>query len=220
MLTLVIFSSTLGELVMAKITLNDLNRRYTEIVSSYVSKGYFISPTTHGGKYTGERCHIDLMYPYRSVLVRIWLLEGYPDGHSAWGYDNTLIISVRAYNLDCNKTYWPNEGIVLSETVFYEIDRDKCYTSSIEEVSLCRSLREKRRKNKYYTRYNTFKIDLAKVSKTCTSLILNKINLQKGFKKAKVDSITGISLFKSCSNRLMATISYDYNGKSGTLTLR
>lgn len=212
--------STLGELVMAKITLNDLNRRYTEIVSSYVSKGYFISPTTHGGTYTGERCHIDLMYPCRSGLVRIWLLEGSTDSHSAWRCNNTLIISVREYTLDYNNTYWPDKGIVLSETVFYEIDRDKCYTDSIEDISLCRDLRETRCKNKYYNRSNTFKIDLAKVSKICTSLILNKINLQKGFKKANIDSILGISLFKSCSNKLMAEVSYAYNGKSGTLTLR
>ena len=205
---------------MSKITLNDLNRRYTETISLYISKGYFVSPLTHGGTYTGERCHIDLMYPGRSILTRIWLLEGEIDSHSAWRCNSTLTISVRVYNLNSNDTYWPDKGIVLSETVFYEIDRDKCYTDSIEDVNSCRELREIRCKNKFYNRYNTFKIDLAKVSNTCASLILNKINLQKGFKKAKIDSITGISLFKSFSDRLIANIHYTYNGKSGTLILR
>ena len=45
---------------MAKVTLNDSRRSYTEVVNLYISKGYLISPTTHGGTYPGERCHVHM----------------------------------------------------------------------------------------------------------------------------------------------------------------
>ena len=63
------------------------------------------------------------------------------------------------------------------------------------------------------------KVSLSKLSPKFIDLIMDRINSVKGFKRAKSTCITNVEMFKGYQGKLIAKVSYEFNSKSGTITL-
>lgn len=99
----------------------DINRKYTEIVSNYISRGYTINPGTMSGS-QGEVAHTDLTNG--NEIVRV-LIDSFIDcdGTALDGYEiivgiSTDYVNPNAYGYD---TIWNNRLNVVDRHKFYSV---------------------------------------------------------------------------------------------------
>lgn len=212
---------------MAIVTVKDLSNQFSATVNEYLNKGYMISPITHGGSYSSEQGHVDLVNPKdRKSIIRVWLLEGYEPvdpNKSSWNTIPTLSITVKEYDWNGrwnSQTLWPNCGLTISDKVYYEVYDKKCYSDSKDEVVTFRHLNYTRCEAREIKSDDYRNIDVSKVPGKFITSIMDRIRSIRGFKRANSNCITKISLQRSFTGKLKAYISYSYNNKTGSIILK
>lgn len=204
---------------MAIMSFNDISRKYTEVVQSYLNKGYIISLANH---YTSSCEKIGLVNPKNPErVIVVWFMRGHTDN------TDCLYIKVRAYSVNKDNRYrtlWYDEGESVDELVYFSIVDNKCYTASIDELKEIRKLRVARSKNKVSENNISKSLDIKKMPSELIDYIMSKINRIHGFKRATSRCITEVVLVreKSCwSNKykLYGQVRYAFNGKNGYLNI-
>lgn len=207
---------------------------YNEVIKSYTDKGWIISPTTMNGGYTSVSGYTDLIKPgNKKDILRVFMSTDYTlvDNH----YCSILKISVKKYDWNGkfdSKNLWLDCGNLISCSTFYELKSDAlAYTDSPDDIIKIRSIRDERyNNNKSLSRNRNDVYTLNKINKLSANFIDNimeRINAVRGFKRATASCIKEICLYKvdgmynyTTGKRdkvLRASVSYNFNGKSGTL---
>lgn len=105
----------------------DINKRYTEIVSEYITKGYTINTASMGGS-QGELANIDLTNG--TEIIRI-LVNSFTDWNSAYGLEGIEIVVGRCTDdvipndYRYNETIWNDHLDVLSCERIYKVGEDR-----------------------------------------------------------------------------------------------
>lgn len=105
----------------------DINKRYTEIVADYITKGYTINTASMGGS-QGELANIDLTNG--TEILRI-LVNSFTDWNSAYGLEGIEIVvgcctdDVTPNDYRYNDTIWNDHLDVLNCERFYKIGEDR-----------------------------------------------------------------------------------------------
>lgn len=223
---------------MAIVLMKDINDSFTNAVNDLISKGYVISPSTHGGSYSGECGHIDLIKPKSkkgSDLIRVWLLEDsvYPDEDkcnsvvSKYLHIDTLRINVRKYKWNGHwggNTLWPDGGEIISDKTFYAVKRNRCYSDNIDDVVAKEELNYSRYEARRIKDDDVRALDVAKLPNSFIVKMMNRLNTIKGFKRARGNCITKVRIYRNSTspkgNKLEAYVDFDYDGKKATLKLK
>ena len=223
---------------MAIVLMKDINDSFTNTVNDLISKGYVISPSTHGGTYSGECGHVDLIKPKSkkgSDLIRVWLLEDsvrpdedkYKSVVSKYLHIDTLKINVRRYKWNGNwggNTLWPDCGENISDKTFYAVKRNRCYSDNIDEVVAKEDLSYSRYEARHQKDNDVRKLDVAKLPNSFIAKMMSRLNTIKGFKRARGNCITGVRIYRDSTsprgNKLEAYVDFDYDGKKATLKLK
>lgn len=209
---------------MSIISRDELNVHYTAIIAKYISKGYAINTTTMGGCYSNEICHVDLVNNQKDQgsIIRVWMVREYGDVFK--GEHDTIQIRVKKYNaLD---SMWLSNGLEFKRVTAYEVNHDKCrYTFSLEEANGIKQLQRKRQKSQQGCQdldwFNCRDINLDKLPQSTKKSIMQRINTCPGFKRAKFDCVTSITLSRvNYAGRMEAIVNYNHNGKSGYIIFK
>lgn len=123
----------------------DINRKYTEIVSDYIRRGYTINPGTMSGS-QGEVAHTDLTNGNEIVRVLIDSFIDF-DGTALDGYEiivgiSTDYVEPNAYGYD---TIWNNRLNVVDRHKFYSVTNEKSFFGTKEDAQKARDKRRERR---------------------------------------------------------------------------
>lgn len=223
---------------MAIVLMKDINDSFTNTVNDLISKGYVISPSTHGGTYSSECGHIDLIKPKSkkgSDLIRVWLLEDtvrpdedkYKNVVSKYLHIDTLKINVRKYKWNGNwggNTLWPDCGENISDKTFYAVKRNRCYSDNIDEVVAKEVLSYSRYEARHQKDNDVRALDVAKLPNSFIEKMMSRLNKIKGFKRARGNCITKVRIYRDSlsprGNKLEAYVDFDYDGKKATLKLK
>jgi len=123
----------------------DINKRYTEIVAGYISKGYTINTISMSGS-QGETAKIDLTNGTEIVRVMV-------DTFSDWraNVEGIEIIvgrvvdkSVKPHDNSGWNTIWNNQLEVITTERYYRIGRDSNHYGTQAEAEAATALRVKR----------------------------------------------------------------------------
>ena len=223
---------------MAIVLMKDINDSFTNTVNDLISKGYVISPSTHGGSYSGECGHVDLIKPKSkkgSDLIRVWLLEDsvrpdedkYKNVVSKYLHIDTLKINVRKYKWNGKwggNTLWPDCGENISYKTFYAVKRNRCYSDNIDEVVAKEDLSYSRYEARHTKDDDIRALDVAKLPNSFIVKMMSRLNKIKGFKRARGNCITKVRIYRDSTsprdNKLEAYVDFDYDGKKATLRLK
>lgn len=202
---------------MTIMSFNDISRKYTEVVQSYLNKGYIISLANH---YTSSCEKIGLVNPKNPErVIVVWFMKGYT------GNTDCLYIKVRTYNVNKDNRYrtlWYDEGETVDELIYFSVVDNKCYTDSVDELKEIRKLRVDRSKNKVSENNISKSLDIKKMPPELIDYIMSKINRVHGFKRATSRCITEVSLVREKSSwsnkyKLYGRVCYAFNDKNGRL---
>lgn len=155
----------------------DINKRFTELTTEYMSKGYIVNTSTMRGS-QGEIAHIDLTDG--NEIIRIFI-QSFSDWRS--DIEGVEIIigkstdGVKPHLNDTWGTVWNSHLEILHTERFYAIGRHKDYYVTKEEAESASSLRRERRINRYESP-NTFEAN-AKVMQIAKSIVRNKIGYKR-----------------------------------------
>lgn len=134
----------------------DINKRYTEIVSEYISKGYAINTISMSGS-QGETAKIDLTNGTEIIRVMV-------DTFSDWraNIEGVEIIVgrvvdkfIKPHNNSGWDTIWNNQLEVIATERYYRIGRDSNHYGTQTEAEAAADLRVKR----YIARESTRKTE-------------------------------------------------------------
>ena len=179
---------------MAIIKMEDINKVYTEIISDYISKGYWFYTKTMAG-HQGEIAKIDLTNGKRIIRVRIdkkyhSRIEGL---ENLWLGTDVLRIVVVEYDNFRTETLWNNEGTTINEFNWYQVGRKNiAYVDNLEEyVDIA---------NKTLNRFELKPIDYgnhARKMRYNADTIIKIVNGRKGFKSCKKKDIKSVERYKN-----------------------
>lgn len=169
---------------------NAINKRYNELVTDYMNRGYYLNAGTMSGS-QGEMSKIDLTDG--KEIIRI-LVENYTDYSTDFGAACVRIVVGRnTDNATPNTdryfdTIWNNHLEVLSEEIYYEIGRDRFgaswYGTKEEFVQKWQKQVERHRARKV-NRDKEFSDDAKKI-------VLTFLKKQYKCKSAKIADITSV----------------------------
>lgn len=195
---------------------SDITKKYSDIIHDYLNNRYSVYAHSMGTCFSGEVCHIDLTNDGKHI-VRAWLMRKHENLNSKWVGCDTITISLRKYNLNDGRTYWPEGGEELLNHKFYTIKENKFYTDSREEIIAIEKIRNDRDNYNYDSLVlMRSSIDANKLSTNLKDKILNKVHETHGAKRAKADCIKEICLYRD-SIRMKATVKWEYNTKHGVI---
>ena len=223
---------------MSIVTINHLNDVINKIVADLIVKGYVISNFTHGGSYSNTEGHLDMIKPNdKSHIIRIWAVTYvYDIDDKIYRHIDATVIRVSKYTQKDgfdgkhhSQTLWPNNGEVLSESIFYKIcDRSeikgcKVYTDNLDEAKNILKMQWDRycsrdnndNKNNYY-----HSVEISKLPASFIDSIMNRINSIRGFKRATASCITKVIVGRNYNGKMAADVYYSQNGKDGVIKLR
>lgn len=131
---------------------SDINKKFTEIVSGYIARGYTINTQSMGGS-QGEVCRMDLTLG--DELIRVWI----SDVSNTWspGDWNGYIVRIHVgkwkllSKMSGECIVWYRDIDIINEYTYYVIDRNNWYVESLEEAL---ELQEKRKKRFYNNLYS------------------------------------------------------------------
>ncbi len=168
---------------MSTFTTNQMMQQYSNIVSEYLAKGYIIK-LGESSSYSNVDNYIALINPAnKNEQIRIWLLG---DSRSiSHEYTTLKCISVRIYE-SMDHTCWPSKGTEVYSKTFYEIERGKFYTDSLEEYEQYIAIKSARytyrRDSLNGSRRN---IDISKIPESLINKFMSRIHEIRGMKRAK-----------------------------------
>lgn len=211
----------------------ELNARYSNIIKSYLDKGYIISPQLAYRGFIGVKSFIDLTNPKeKDMIYRVWVKDDY----DYEVYHCFLIkIEVRKYDRKIYKgTLLPHNGDIVDKKSFFTISTENgVYTDDENEIKQINERRSARREmNEFLNKTNTYHIrdvEIEKVSADFIDNIMARINRVRGFKRANATCIQKITLYRNSyynyrrdkrDYRLEAKISFSFNGNTGNIYLK
>lgn len=220
---------------MSVMTDKDVTLRYNSVISTYMNRGYIISPFTHGGTYLSTTNHVDLIKPNdNSHILRIWLLDDYHSINNKYcRHINVVHIRVKSYNkndgfdgnISNGQQLWPSNGQVLYEEMFYMFKTCKSgksvYAYNLDEALSYIKLSDSRYDRRYTENYININKEMSidKLTPKFIDQIMSRITSLRGFKRATSRCIKSVKLSKDYSNKIMATVKYEFNGKLGYINL-
>lgn len=184
----------------------DINKRYTEYVAEYMSKGYTINTQTMRGS-QGEVTKID--FTDGKEIIRV-MLNSFYDWRDGSGFE--IIVgkvdgSVKPHQNDNWHTVWNDKLEIISSERFYKIDwHNTDYYVTKEEAYRAEAIRRERYKNKPNDHGEE---RTRKTSPEAIAIAKRIIRNKLGFKRI---SDADVELFKT-GNKYKVT----YHGKSYTL---
>lgn len=219
---------------MSVITANEVARQFNAAIMDLMNKGYVISPFTWNGSYSKTKTHIDLVKPNDSShILRVWMIEETMSVGKLWWQSIDVVgprvkkyTSINGYDGKVSKglSLWPNDGEVIYEKLFYKFKEDngnKIFSDDLDEATRLVNMRFERQMNiPVGNPFNYRRI--AKKDKLTTDFvdsIMRRINSIRGFKRATASCIDTVELYKYDS-KLKATVRYNFNGKSGIISLK
>lgn len=170
--------------------INDINRKLTEKVAEYLTKGYIINTMSMSG-HQGEVGKVDLLKG--NELIRVWINSesnwSDPDGF----YGNKLVLRVskwkHPYDSRRDITVWNSEMIHKEEYVYYEIGRyngNIWYLDNLEDALAC-----VKKGNKRYSRRRVYGSTLYDITSEVTKEIATKyLKNHKDYQRVSRDKIT------------------------------
>lgn len=220
---------------MAIVTIDGINDVINKIVADLTVKGYVISNFTHGGSYSNTEGHLDMIKPNdKSHIIRIWAVTRvYDIDDKFYRHIDATVIRVSKYTQKdgfdgkCHsQTLWPNNGELLSESIFYRIcDRSECngckvYTDNLDEAKEILKIQHDRycsyvSKNDYY-----HSVEISKLPASFIDNIMCRINAIRGFKRATASCIAKVIVGKGYCGKMAADVYFSQNGKEGIIKLR
>lgn len=220
---------------MAIITVNDLNNLINKIVVDFIGNGYVLSNFTHGGGYTSAEFHLDMIKPNdKSHIIRVWTVAYvYDTDDKFYRHIDATVIRVSKYTQKDgfdgkyhSQTLWPNNGEVLSESIFYRVcDRSefkgcKVYTDNLDEAKKILKMQWDRSCSHVNKDYYSHSVEISKLPASFIDHIMNRINSIRGFKRATASCITKVMVGRNYSGKMAADVYYSQNGKDGIIKLR
>lgn len=171
----------------------DINKRFTEVVTEYIAKGYYFNVASMAG-HQGEVGKVDLTDG--KEIIRI-LLDSFAD-HDEYIDGITLIVGrvgvedmrgTRPNSSTKFDTIWNNHLEIISEEKFYQVGSEnrcgsKCYGTP-EEARAARKKSMERYRNKN-THYGPEEKVLPEAAK---QIVLNFVKRQPRCKSTKLDDI-------------------------------
>lgn len=220
---------------MAIVTIDGINDVINKIVADLTVKGYVISNFTHGGSYSNTEGHLDMIKPNdKSHIIRIWAVTRvYDIDDKFYRHIDATVIRVSKYTQKDgfdgkyhSQTLWPNNGELLSESIFYRIcDRSECngckvYTDNLDEAKEILKIQHDRycsyvSKNDYY-----HSVEISKLPASFIDNIMCRINAIRGFKRATASCIAKVIVGKGYCGKMAADVYFSQNGKEGIIKLR
>ena len=215
---------------MPIVTINEINKRYNSVIKEFMNNGWDISPLTS--------CHNDIPITVRGAtdlvkcdsvkndycrICRVFLIEecgSVPCGKHRWPL-NTISILAKEYectSYDKPRYLSPNYGDTVLQIKFYELKSRSIYTDSHDEMTDIIKLRDDRINNKRIDDKRSVPIE--KLPDHIIDSLMRKVNLVKGFKRAKSDSIKSVvpvivsADFRPYKKHVKYRVTYEYNNKT------
>lgn len=223
---------------MTVLTSDDIIKQYNSIIADYISKGYVISPFTNYGSCAIARSYTDLvkLNDNNKRIIRVWLIEDYINtgipGHLFNDIYKIMALEHSSFYEDSEWSYigkmniqpqfmTANSEVKYCKTYYrYRICNGKIIcTDDLEEVCKLIKLSDERWSNKENSKCYSKDITVEKLPNSFIDSVMKRINSFSGFKRAKANCITKVTFGKSVSDKLAATVYYNYNNRSGVITL-
>jgi len=219
---------------MSIFTAKEIANQFNEAVMFFIERGYVISPFTEDGTYSNTKTYIDLIKPNdNSHIIRVWMVdETLKVGNDWWQKVDVMGPRAKKYTnitdydgkIAKEQTLRPGKGIVVYEKLFYmfkERNGKKVFSDDLDEATRLVNLVFDRMVNQSIN--NPFNygrlIAKEKLPSNFIDGIMRRINSKQGFKRAHADCIGTIQIYKY-DNKLKADVKYNYNGKTGIITLK
>lgn len=168
--------------------LEAINKVFTDKVAEYIARGYIINVHSMRGS-QGEEGKVDLVKG--DELIRIWINR--ESSHNwndkdAW-HGSKIVLRVGRWIypasrcIDSWTTVWMEDLEVLSETVYYEIERGWYTTSDWTAVSI---------QNKRYARYKKNDREYSQdiTNENTKEIAAKYLKLRVGYKRVSINDIT------------------------------
>jgi hypothetical protein len=219
---------------MSIFTAKEIANQFNEAVMFFIERGYIISPFTENGSYSNTKTHIDLIKPNdNSHILRVWMVEEtLKVGKDWWQKVDVVGPRVKKYmngigydgKVAKEQTLWPGKGVVVYEKLFYmfkERNGNKVFSDDLDEATRLVNLALDRMMNQPVDNPFNYgrRIAKEKLPSNFIDGIMRRINSKPGFKRAHANCIDTIQIYKY-DNKLKADIKYNYNGKTGIITLK
>jgi len=219
---------------MSIFTAKEIANQFNEAVMYFIERGYVISPFTENGTYSNTKTHIDLIKPNdNSHIIRIWMVdETLKVGKDWWQKVDVMGPRAKKYTnitgydgkVAKEQTLWPDKGVVVYERLFYmfkEKDDNKVFSDDLDEATRLVNMKLDRIMNRSVNNPFNYGRLIAKEKLPINFVdgIMQRINSKPGFKRAHASCIDTIQVYKY-DNKLKADIKYNYNGKTGVITLK
>lgn len=179
---------------MAIMKMENINKVYTEIISDYISKGYWFYTKTMAG-HQGEIAKIDLTNGKHIIRIRIdkkykSRIEGV---ENLWLGTDVLRIVIVEYDNFRTETLWNDDGTVINEVKWYQVGRKNiAYTDNLEEyIDIA---------TKTQNRFELKPIDYGNHGRKLNynaDTIIKIVNGRKGFKSCKKKDIKSVERYKN-----------------------
>jgi len=137
---------------------NDINKKYTEIINSYINKGYVINYKTINGM-ESEICKIDLTKDCKTIIrIRIEKTnsDDFNNNEIKNSYDiksNSIKIVIEKFNNNASNDLWNDKGENIHTIIYYAINNNRngkdIYTDSMFDALDCENIHWKRIREKY-----------------------------------------------------------------------
>ena len=178
------------------ITQSGMDSVFTDYILKYIEQGYKLHPfTMHGSQ--GEIARVDLVHPHdKKLITRIWMIDDWNGEYER--ILPTRRIVVKQYTLespyDNFAILWLSQGTELESKDFYEIEKDRSYTTHKSVALKIGKLRGKRfiEKLKVDKLCREKTIDIDKLPDSLKESILNRIRSERGCKKANLHCVKSI----------------------------
>ena len=211
---------------MAFANKNDIFKKYTEVVSDYINKGYAIVPLSRSSHGDMSVSMIDTVH--KDNIICVWYdraCERVELG-SRFLTAECIRIYTRRYitdkNLKYNRTLWYDEGDLIDKYTYYEVKYDKCYTDDYDEFLKIISLRETRANNANTKEdlYKERKLNIKNLSADSIDYIMSRINCICGFKRATASCIDEVVLKRRKTGRNVGIVRFSFKGKSESIAIQ
>lgn len=200
---------------MAVVLKNEIHRKYSNYVKDYLDRGYNIIPGV------GSSCSIVLSNgKNENDRVLICLTDGFDRNYLCNVFKITVIPQRKIASEFRYHGFYIQDGEALHCDCYYAVASDGVFVSSEEELQQIRNLKKARNQ---IVRVDNSKVvtivNLQNVPLITQFKIMNRIHAIRGFKKATYSNVTSIQLVKLNRNKIYAKVSFELNGKFGSITL-
>ena len=187
-------------------TRNDIDKKFTEIVSSYLMDGWVINTESMNG-HQGEEGKVDLIKG--DELLRVWLSLEYDNERKDW-YSRCMYLRVGKWSHPAKEaqrltTIWMNELVTLEEIKYYRVS-DTAYTEDYAEYVRIQEKKESRRENSFH--YDATAISMN--NNHARKIASEYLKRYAGYKRVSSNKIV---ITKKISRDFRISYNIEYNGR-------